>query len=108
MVDNTASASTVDVESASGSLDMSGAFDTVKVETMSGDVLIDSKIVPGSLKAETVSGSITIKVPNEGSITVHHSSISGRFSSDIPVITQNSGAQFEISTVSGSCKIINN
>jgi hypothetical protein len=45
-------------------------------------------------------------VPNRGEITVNHSSISGRFSSDIPVIMQSRNAQFNFSSVSGSTRIL--
>jgi hypothetical protein len=63
-------------------------------------------IVPAKLNAESTSGSITISVPDEGAIPVYHSSISGRFSSDIAVILDNKGAQFEISTLSGNVRIL--
>ena len=104
--DDSAPRTALNVSSTSGSIDMSGAFEKVNADCISGGVSIRSTVVPDSLKVETTSGRITITVPNEGSITVNHSSMSGSFSSDVPVVIQNRGAQFEISSISGSAKIL--
>ena len=104
-LNNSASSSAINIDSTSGTVDLTGSFDRVNVDTMSGSVTVKSSTVPSSLKVDTTSGSIRIHVPNEGSITVHHSSTSGSFSSDIPVVLQNRDAQFVISTMSGSTKI---
>ena len=103
---NSEAHSTLVANNTSGSLDISGSFDSVKADSTSGRTSIRSLIVPGSLKVGTVSGSIAITVPNEGSISVNHSSVSGRFSSDIPVVMQNRNAQFELSSISGSARIL--
>ena len=104
-LDNPEQRSIVDADSTSGSVALSGSFDSVKVNTLSGSITVSSKTVPSSLKADSTSGSINITVPNEGTITVYHDSMSGRFSSDIPVVMQGRGAQFEITTLSGGSKI---
>jgi DUF4097 and DUF4098 domain-containing protein YvlB len=87
-------------------MEISGAFESVKTESISGSISVRSLSVPDTLEADTTSGSITISVPNEGSITVHSSSMSGRFSSDIPVVMQSQNAQFVFSSISGSVKIL--
>ena len=102
---NSAQRSVLDADSTSGSLELSGSFDRVNANSMSGGVTIKSATIPSSLKVDTTSGSIIVSVPDEGTITVNHSSVSGRFSSDIPVTIQNSGAQFELSSMSGSIRI---
>jgi len=104
-LDNPEQRSIVDADSTSGSVTLTGSFDAVKVNTLSGSITVRSKTVPSSLKADSTSGSINIAVPNEGTITVYHDSTSGRFSSDIPVALQGRGAQFELTTLSGSSKI---
>ena len=105
-LDNSEQSSVVDADSTSGTLELSGSFETVNANTLSGSISIKSTMIPSSLKVDSTSGSVTIAVPNEGSITVYHSSTSGRFSSDIPVSMQNRrGAQFEISTLSGRTTI---
>ena len=104
-INNSAQGSVLNADSTSGSIDASGAFEKVGVNNISGSVTIRSAIVPSKLKAETTSGSITVSAPVDGTIPVNHSSLSGRFSSDIPVIMQSGGAQFELSSLSGSIKI---
>ena len=105
-LDNSAQLSRLETESTSGSLELWGSFDWVRAETLSGSISVRSTAAPSSLRAESTSGSITVAVPNEGSVTVNHSSVSGRFSSDIPVIMQNGDAQFVLSTISGRISII--
>jgi len=105
-LENTAQNAAVNAETVSGKMEISGNFNKVNVETVSGGVSITSIITPLSLKANSVSGSFTISVPADASLSVKHSSISGRLSSDIPVIMESREAQFEISTVSGSTKIL--
>ena len=105
-VDNSTAGSAVKAGNTSGSLELSGSFDTVDSSTMSGKVSITSVVVPRKLKADSTSGDITVTIPNDGEITVNHSSTSGRFSSDIPVVIQEREAQFEISSMSGDTRIL--
>jgi DUF4097 and DUF4098 domain-containing protein YvlB len=98
-------AKTIKCDSTSGSQDLSGSFDSADLESISGRVSITSAVVPASIKAHTTSGSINIRIPDEGPISVNHSSVSGRLTSDIPIITNGSSAQFHLSTVSGGVKI---
>jgi len=102
---NAAPRSRVDVDSTSGAINLTGNFDNVDVNNVSGSIAITSSVVPGTLSVNTVSGSTTVTIPNEGTITVSHSSVSGRFSSEIPVTMQSSGAQFDFSSVSGGTTI---
>ena len=104
-LDNSAPRSVLNADTTSGSLQFSGSFDRVNIDSMSGSLTIRSAIVPSHLKADTTSGDINIYVPNEGAVSVHHSSTSGRFSSDIPVTIQNRDAQFVLSSMSGNARI---
>ena len=105
-VENSAQRSVLVAESTSGSMEFSGSFDNAKLHSLSGSVDLRSTVVPSKVEVDNTSGSITIAIPNEGSISVHHSSTSGRLSSDIPMTIQSSGAQFELSTLSGSVRIV--
>jgi len=105
-LDNSAQLSALKADTTSGSLELWGSFDSVRVESLSGSISVRSTAVPSSLKADSTSGSITVAIPNEGSVSVYHSTTSGRFSSDIPVVVQGRGAQFELSTLSGRISII--
>jgi len=104
-LDNATLNSVLDAETVSGRMEISGAYDRVDISTVSGNVSVTSVVIPSSLKADSVSGSIEIYIPADASISINHSSVSGRLSSDIPVTMEGRGAQFVISTVSGSTKI---
>ena len=106
ILDSATPISALDAGSTSGSLKLSGSFDSVEVSTVSGSISFRSSTVPSSLSASSTSGSVTIAVPSEGALAVEHSSVSGRFSSEIPVVMQGSDARFEISTTSGNTRII--
>jgi len=106
-LNNSADSSIVGADSASGRMDLSGSFDKVEAQNLSGRISISSQLVPSSLVAGNTSGSITVSMPDEGAVTVRHSSASGSFSSEIPVTMQDQrGAQFEFSTVSGDTEIL--
>lgn len=106
LLNNTTVQSTANIDTTSGSVELSGAFYSVNTDTSSGRVSIRSIIVPSALNVETASGTVTVTIPNEGSITVRHTSGSGRFNSDIPVTLQTRGAQFSFSTRSGNVNIV--
>jgi len=105
-LNNSASDSILAVDTTSGTLVMSGAFSRVNAKSLSGRISITSSRVPSSLKADTTSGSITITVPNEGTVSVRHSTTSGRFSNEVPVVMQNQNAQFDLSSLSGNIDIL--
>ena len=100
-----ADARTLDCDTTSGDVDLSGSFAGATLKSTSGRLSITSAVVPESLNARTSSVNIIVTVPDEGAIAVCHSSASGKLSSDIPIITQGSDAQFYISTTSGNAKI---
>jgi len=104
-IENEVYGSIADLDTVSGTVYISGALHRVKVNSVSGNITAMSTLTPASFKSDTVSGSVTITVPDNESVSVHHSSVSGKFSSEIPVTMQGKGAQFEISTVSGSAII---
>ena len=99
-------AQTLDTNSTSGTQELSGAFEDVSTRSISGRIEITSTTLPASLSANTTSGAVTVTVPDEGPINVQHSSVSGRFESDIPVITGGQDdVQFRLSTTSGRMNI---
>ena len=104
-LDNSASRAGLKADSTSGSQEFSGSFETGSLKSLSGSVTVRSVVVPSKLKIDTTSGRISIAVPNEGSISVNHSSTSGKLNSDIPMTIQSGGAQFELSSLSGSTHI---
>ncbi|MCL2227128.1 MAG: DUF4097 domain-containing protein [Oscillospiraceae bacterium] len=104
-LDNSAVRTVVNAESTSGTLSLSGEFYSVAANTLSGGISVRSAIVPASLNLRSTSGSLRLTVPNEGPVTVSHSSTSGRFNSELPVIMHGADAQFVFSTLSGNTSI---
>jgi len=104
-LNNQALGSTADIDTISGSMDLQGAFGKVLANTVSGGISVISTQVPSSFKADSISGSIDITLPGDAGIAVNHTSVSGRLQSDLPITTGGKGAQFEISTVSGTTTI---
>ena len=105
ILDNKANSSTLFVSITSGTQDMTGSFLKADIHSTSGTITFTSSRVPESLRINNTSGNINVAIPNEGAISLNHSSTSGRFSSDIPVIMQNREAQFRISSTSGNLTI---
>lgn len=102
-----AEGSKFDGKTTSGRLNTSGSFDSVKAESMSGNITIMSLLMPSKITAKATSGSITLTVPDgESEISVRYSTTSGRFSSDIPAMIQSKDARFDLSTMSGDIRIL--
>jgi len=96
---------TLDSSTTSGRTNASGEFDRVDISTVSGSTNIKSTTAPDRISVSSVSGSTEVHIPEPlNEITVSHSAVSGRFSSEIPVRMQNGGA-YNFSSVSGSTNI---
>ncbi len=109
------SAKSVSVDNVSGSIQLSGTFDKIDVDTVSGETKLNCATVPSKIEADGVSGSISISLPEDASFTASLDSISGSISSDFPGtlgedrITVGDGiADFRVNTVSGSLHINKN
>ena len=84
-----------------------GAF-----ETTSGEIKVMSKVCPDELDADSVSGRITIGLPEDSSFELEKETVSGEFSSELPVAAYGdayvygSGAsEIDVETVSGEIEI---
>jgi len=105
-LENTAIHSVVNADTVSGRIELYGDFKRVDANTVSADVTVVSTSVPEAFKADTVSGGVNVTLPSDAAISVNFSSVSGRFTSEIPVTMEGRGAGFVISTVSGSANIL--
>ena len=100
-------ANDLDANTISGRQEISGDFaGRVNLDSVSGRIYLTSTTVPADLRAHAVSGRIAVTVPNDGEvINVQHSSASGRFNSEIPVMMHGGDPQFRLSTTSGRVEI---
>ena len=93
-------------QTTSGRHELSGDFQRVNARSTSGRIEVRSTTVPESLTARTTSGRIEVTVPNEEAVSVQYSMSSGRFSSEIPVLSHaGADAQFHLTTTSGRISI---
>ena len=97
-------ATILDINSTSGRTNATGEFDRIDASSVSGDKTIRSSAVPSQVRISTTSGDTNLYIPNQGEITVNHSAVSGRFSSEVSVRIQNSAA-YNFSSVSGDTNI---
>ena len=93
-------------QTTSGRHEINGTFGAMTASSVSGRLELTSTTLPESVNGSTTSGRIELTIPNEGTISVHHSQTTGRFSSEIPMSSQ-SGASSDItlSTTSGRISI---
>ncbi|MCL2563866.1 MAG: DUF4097 domain-containing protein [Oscillospiraceae bacterium] len=90
----------------SGRHELFGTFGYVNARSTSGRIEILSRIVPERVVAHATSGRIELTVPVTDAVHVQYSTGSGRFRSDIPVVTHGGAdAQFNLSTTSGRISI---
>lgn len=110
----------LEISSVSGSLDFSSSGRRINASTTSGRIsgVIEESFPDSRIEISSVSGSVKLKAPSDFSADVNLHSVSGGVSSEIPVsVTEtkrnriqgsigDGSADLEISTVSGSIKII--
>lgn len=75
-------AKNLSVEAVSGGMDIDGAFGGVKLESVSGGVNVRLHRMPTSFRIETVSGGITLTLPENSGFTASLESVSGSLHCD--------------------------
>jgi len=105
----------VDVNAVSGNIRLSGTFNDIKTENVSGDTSITCANVPEKISADGVSGNVTLKLPETAGFTAKLDSVSGGLScafpgtlSDKMVVVGDGSASYRFNTVSGSIRIEQN
>jgi DUF4097 and DUF4098 domain-containing protein YvlB len=109
----------VDVSSVMGNIRISTTGYAV-AKTISGSInaSLGNTNWPGQLQFETVTGEITLALPNEANTEFHAESITGAISTDFPLVVENSanahamngtigngGRKLIIKTTSGAIKL---
>ena len=99
------SADTVNTDSTSGDQYIEGTFNDLDLNSVSGEIHIASSVDPENLRCNTTSGDICVTIPGSDDIVVSYSTVSGDFTSEVPVITGGSNATYYFNTVSGDMEI---
>ncbi len=97
-------ADTLIADTTSGGQELSGTFKDIDAGSVSGAIRVSSSIDPDKMYCHTTSGGISVTVPGNADIIVSYSTVSGRFNSDIPVRTGDSG-DYRFTSVSGSINL---
>ena len=104
---------TVDAESVSGSLELSGETHNWDWDTVSGSANVTSTVCPQTIDTDSVSGDVTLTLPENDGFTAEYDGSSGDLRSDFPTtgrkdtyIYKNGGAAFSFESVSGDVKIL--
>lgn len=111
----TASRSTagaLSVETVSGTVSYAGKAETVEISSVSGAVEAELTACPTEADMNSVSGSLTMKLPAGAAFTAEHSSVSGDFSCDFTgeskggrFLVGSGGGKLSMSTTSGDMAI---
>jgi hypothetical protein len=86
----------------SGAHVLNGTFKDINAGSVSGDIKVTGTADPDRITCGTTSGNIVVTIPGNAVLNVDYSTVSGRFSSEIPVKTAGGSASYKFSTVSGS------
>jgi len=94
-------ADTLETNTTSGGQELEGAFKDIDAGSVSGGIRIDSSINPNRMDCRTTSGGMTVTIPGGiNDLVASYSTTSGRFHSDIPIITVGTAA-YRFSSTSG-------
>ena len=115
VITQNASAETVSVDNVSGSVRLSGTFDRIDVDTVSGETSLDCASVPSKIEVDGVSGNISVSLPETAGFTASLDSVSGSINCDFPgtlgddrVTVGDGSLNIRCNTVSGNLVIHKN
>ncbi|MDD3920657.1 MAG: DUF4097 family beta strand repeat-containing protein, partial [Eubacteriales bacterium] len=101
-----------DADTTSGNLKLRGSFTECKLNSVSGELLLESSICPAAIDMDTISGRAIISIPENDGFTVKQDSVSGDLDCDFDVqmsnnrfVHKNGAADFSVNSVSGSLSI---
>jgi hypothetical protein len=115
IVSENCTAKTLKLNNVSGGISAAGDYAGIDAETVSGSVRLACSAVPLTIRADSVSGGITVALPDGANFTAKLDSVSGSISCDFPgklgedmVVVGDGGSTYRFNTVSGSLKIEKN
>lgn len=105
----------IEISTVSGEMDLEGAFQKISSSSTSGALKVNSSICPTSFKASSVSGGVTLFIPENNGFSLSFDKVSGAFYSDFSMTLDNGkgiyrdgGNLLIVDTVSGNCSIRRN
>lgn len=102
-----------DLNSVSGNITYTGKADSLKASVVSARVLCELSACPKEANLNSVSGGLTLAIPENKGFEAKHDSVSGDFSCDFPTADKgewavygSGGAKLIFSTTSGNAEIV--
>lgn len=103
----------LEADTVSGTIDVTGAIRAFSADSTSGDVRLTALAAPDSLEIETVSGTVTLYLPEAAGFTLDVDTVSGGFQSALDCRMDGRGEyvfgdgrrDYEISTTSGGVRV---
>lgn len=115
IVTENSSAQMLDLENVSGSIQIEGEYTSIDVDTVSGGTNLVLANNPESIKVDSVSGSVTVALPEGANFTAKLDTVSGSLSCAFPgtlgddmVVVGDGDANYRFNSVSGNVKIEKN
>lgn len=103
----------VDSEAVSGRRSLSGSMEEINIDGISGGTDIVSAICPSRVNVDTVSGSVTLTIPENDGFTAKYDKVSGSVNTEFEathskntITYKNGGARFDFTSISGSVDIL--
>lgn len=93
------------IDTVSGDISLVGAVEQLKTDSVSGNCQLISSITPIDIDTDTVSGDVTITVPEDSQFSIDYDSVSGDLSNDFPTVTNNQSNHWKFDSVSGDVTI---
>lgn len=102
----------LNTDSTSGDVNIKGSVLRIDSDSTSGSVNVESKVCPEKVRTDTVSGSVTLSLPENDGFKFKNDTVSGMVKCDFYVtfendhgIYKNGGADFSFDSVSGDVSI---
>jgi len=102
----------LELNNVSGSMRAEGDFRDVNVETVSGSVKLESRIAPDEISGDSVSGKITVILPEGAGFTAKLDTVSGALSCEFPgtlsdkkIVSGDGSGDYKFNSVSGGISI---
>ena len=73
------------IDTTSGDIRVDGSFEEIDLDTVSGEFLAELLRCPDEIKTDSVSGDVTIRIPDNEGFTYKKDSVSGSFECDFDV-----------------------
>lgn len=103
----------VESDSVSGRRTLSGRMEELNIEGISGGAEIVSEICPRKVSVDTVSGSVSLTIPENDGFTVKYDKVSGSVNTDFAgtqsknsITYKNGSADFDFTSISGGLDIL--